>query len=181
LRGTVDPLGGGPILSARNTRTESRYPKSPAQRPIHANVGDVIEFSLLLNNGGSVPIPYMKLTTNWTERPTDELEVYVSIRWPVTRDRHEEAIGGLPSANYRILPPVDPVHIRLPSTGLYKLDYIHGSGKLFAGDGHILGRLPDGITHYGIALQDVGQPASCFWCAIQFIRYVNFEAKVTRK
>lgn len=185
LRGTVDPLGGGPTLAARNVRTESRYgkPFHNGQRPsIRANVGDVIEFSLLLHNGSSIPIPYLKLVTTWepvvTQPPSHELTVGMSIRWPVPRDEQRENYGGLPSAREALLPSVDPVHIRLPEAGLYKLDYVHGSGRLFAGDGRMLGRLPDGITRHGIALQDVGQPASCFWCAFEYTRYVNFEARV---
>ena len=185
LRGTVDPLDGGPSLAARDVRTEIHYgkPSSSGQRPpIRANVGDVIEFSLVLHDGSSIPIPYLKLATTWepvvTQSPSDELTVGISIRWPVPREEQRENYGGLPSAREPILPRVDPIHIRLPKVGLYRLDYIHGSGRLFTGDGRMLGRLPDGITHYGIALQDVGQPASCFWCATQYVRYVNFEARV---
>jgi hypothetical protein len=187
LRGTVDPLDGGPTLAARNVRTESRYgkPAPNGQHPlVRANVGDVIEFSLMLHNGGSIPIPYLKLTATWepvrTQSPSNELTVGMSIRWPVPREEQRQDYGGLPSASQQILPSVDPIHLRLPRAGIYKLDYVHGSGRLFAGNGRMLGRLPDGITQHGIALQDVGQPASCFWCANEYVRYVNFEASVTR-
>jgi hypothetical protein len=59
------------------------------------------------------------------------------------------------------------------------LTYLPGSTVLFGARGEVLARLPDGIMEGGIALVNVGAPASCSYCETEYTRYVNFKVRVT--
>jgi hypothetical protein len=170
-------IGGGSNFKACDLSRERScgYGKTTLQ----ARVGDTILFRVMLNNGSGLALPYLKLRASWqpetgSQERTKSLEVNMSLRWP------EGSTGEHVYELTTNSPPVDPIHVQLQTAGHYGLTYIPGSTTLKGREGHFFHYLPDGIMDTGgIALQDVGQPASCFWCALEYIREVYFHAKIT--
>jgi hypothetical protein len=177
-------IGGGPIFRDCNI-TEQTCEWGGALRytpPISAHVGSVIEFSLRLHNISGTPVPYLKLHATWqgirglsAGDVLHELEATVSVQWSDYGSESIDEPGRMGGHGHSQVPYV---HIRLPYSGLYGLEYIPGSSRLLGNKGELIHYLPDGIMGYGIALQDVGSPPSCNECASKYLRYVNFQARV---
>jgi hypothetical protein len=165
--------------------------------PIKVKVGDIIAFRVELNDGFSTPIHYLKLIGNSqkrvlitdaqtrpekTEPSQTELETYIFVKWPEILDGHEivdePGYLGHDAAGPQ---PIEPIYLQLPHPGEYRLDYIPGSTTLVDKETHFFHSLPDGVMRVGIALENVGPPHSCFWCAQQYIRYVYFHMRVTNE
>jgi hypothetical protein len=176
-------IGGGPIFRACNVATEKPCKWTTLDAlPISAHVGSVIEFNLRLHNLSGTPVPYLKLHAIWqgikglsANDVLHELEATVSVQWSDYGSDSIEEPGKMESHGHNGVPYVQ---IRLPYSGLYGLEYIPGSSKLLGNKGELIHYLPDGIMGYGIALQDVGSPVSCNYCAAKYTRYVNFRARV---
>jgi len=152
-------IGGGDIFQACNfTNPPCRYAKGSAL--LKAKVGDVIEFSITLHDPSNLQVPYMKLYVT-TYGHTAEAH----ISW-----KAEHSI-------YRI---TDSAAVEFPASATAPdLTYIPGSTVLFDQKRRVLAHLPDGIVEGGIALTDVGAPASCSYCEREYERYVNFKVQVT--
>jgi hypothetical protein len=175
-------IGGGPIFHACNVATEKPCKWTLDAPPISAHVGSVIEFSLKLHDTSGTPVPYVKLHATWqgikglsASDVLHELEATVSVQWSDYGSESIDEPGRMEGHGHSEVPYV---HIRLPYSGLYGLEYIPGSSKLLGSKGELIHYLPDGIMGYGIALQDVGSPVSCNYCASKYTRYVNFRVKV---
>jgi hypothetical protein len=148
--------------------------------PVTVHIGDVVEFSLELFDHNNQPVPYLEMYTEHTigeivrrangsvfSRTYGGLKMHV--HWP-TR----------PGENQVDAAPGEPVEIIYPTAAkLGDLTYIAGSTVLFGTKDRVLAHLPDGIMEAGIALTDVGAPASCSYCETEYIRYVNFKVLVT--
>jgi hypothetical protein len=175
-------IGGGPIFRGCNVATEHPC-KFPLQAPpISAHVGSVIEFSLRLHDNSGTPVPYLKLHATWqgikglsAGDVLHELEATASVQWSYEGSESIDEPGRMEGHGHSQVPYV---HIHLPYSGLYGLEYVPGSSKLLGNKGELIQYLPDGIMGYGIALQDVGSPLSCNECASQYLRFVNFQARV---
>lgn len=164
--------------------------------PLKVKVGDIVAFRVTLNDGFSVPINYLKLVayafpvtvvTDARSRPKKlavsptELEVWMSVKWPERLGAQEivNEPGLIHGHEYgeRGL----HIHLKLPRAGHYSLAYIPGSTTLINDETKFFHYLPDGILRTGIDLENIGPPRSCFWCAQQYIRYVYFHLRVTRR
>jgi hypothetical protein len=168
-------IGGGPIFAAADLSTTRKYVNHG--EPLKVHIGDIIEFSVTLNNGSNYAVPYVKLNADWhpqtLEPPSRELYVNMVVRWPTQE-------GGSTEPDSQETTDVKPARIQLPAIGHYDLVYIPKSSRILNPESHFFHSLPDGILNNGIALQDVGQPSGCFWCAEEYIRFVNFLAQVRR-
>jgi DNA-binding SARP family transcriptional activator len=180
-------IGGGPTFHACDISAPSpcgygRY----GRPPLNVKVGDVIAFRLVLNDGTSTPLNYVKLNASSVpaghvpDELGTELEVGMSVKWPESLGAYEAVSepGRISGSRYH-MPGIDPIYLQLPRAGHYGLAYIPGSTSLANDEAHFFHYLPDGIMNYGIALENVGPPPSCFWCALQYVRSVYFHAKVT--
>jgi hypothetical protein len=157
--------------------------------PVKVTLGDRLLFRVTLNDGYSQAINYVKVEANAfpvvkaAGEASAELEAEATVRWPEALGEHEvidiagKTIGGV-SSGHQI--GITPVYLKLPSTGHYELDYVAGSTRIANKGEHFSHPLPDGILRGGIALEHVGPPPSCFWCAQQYIRAVYFEAQVVK-
>jgi len=160
------------------------YP--PHTGSIVAHRGDLIDFWVRLYNPLPTPIPYVKLAMFWAYGKAGhswEIDTQMEILWP---NSHNEGTG----------PIVEPIQIRLPSSGFYQLAYIPKSTVLTAPDTHFHHTLPDGIMHRelsayrdfggimsldmpgGIGLADVGPPPSCLQCISESARFISFQVRV---
>lgn len=184
--------GGFALFHACDVSTESHCGGHNGSIPIKVKVGDVVAFLVKLNDGSGTAVhnvklealPHARLLPNAeAEDPSvsqTELEVRVSVRWPETIEGHKviaepDHLGGEP----KLAPLQDKtIYFQLPHPGHYKLEYIPGSTILFNEQAHFFHHLPDGIMRYGIELENVGSPPSCFWCAEQYIRYADWHARV---
>jgi len=144
--------------------------------PISARRGDTIQFDVRLYNQANVAIPYAKLLAIWSpgKHEKEEIRVEMAIEWPMP-----------PSTESGLVSSVDPINIRLPVAGAYRLDYIPKSTTLTGPVGRFLYHLPDGILDKadalltkGIGLEDIGPPPSCVQCEIAYTRVVDFQARV---
>jgi hypothetical protein len=159
--------------------------------PLKPRVGDLLEFSVRLNNGYSKAIPYVKLEAHAEEvsaekRPSPneashtrehtELAVAMHVSWPTAGD-----LGSGPTTTRQA--HINQILIQFSDGAHYGLSYIPGSSEIYYRERNFLHHLPDGIftNHFagpGIALQDLGQPSTCYPCAIDYIRYVRFRVRV---
>ena len=172
MAGEID---GGPILRPCDLAIPNCH---FAEGTLAASVGDTIEFSLDLHNGNNGDVAYVKLeassgpASQENKVPSRELDLNMTIRWPIGENQVEE-VGGHGGER-----PV--ARLQLPKSGLYNFQYIPGSTELLNKEATFRHPLPDGIMRYGIALTNIGQPANCFYCDVQYTRYVNFRAKIVR-
>jgi hypothetical protein len=166
-------IGGGPIFAAADLSTTRKY--AAHGEPLKVHIGDIIEFSVKLHDGSNDAVPYVKLNAEWhpqaLEPPSRELYVDMTVRWPTQE-------GGSTELGSQEATDVKPARIQLPAIGHYDLVYIPKSSRILNPESHFSHSLPDGILGNGIALQDVGQPPGCFWCAEEYLRFVNFQAQV---
>jgi hypothetical protein len=164
--------------------------------PLKVKLGDTIAFRITLNDGFSAPIHSLKLEARSQKRvlvvdsqarpkkletsPT-ELEINMSAKWPETLGTYEivDEPGHVHGGAAGTRPPKNTIYFQLPHPGRYGLAYIPGSTTLVNKEAHFFHYLPDGIMHFGLELENVGSPPSCFWCAQRYIRYVYFHTKVT--
>jgi hypothetical protein len=138
---------------------------------VWASTGDMLKFKLRLHNPGHAPLPYVELyTSEWGSSEAD-IRVQLDIEMPLWG-------GGMGPAGV----PPSPADIDLPGPRPHSdgLAYIPGSTRLWDEESRYLGRLPDGIMEAGVALANIGSPASCYACDIDYVRFVSFKAKVTR-
>lgn len=168
--------GGGPILRPCDLAIPNCH---FAEGTLAASVGDTIEFSLVLHNPNDGDVAYAKLeasrgpASQENKVPSRQLDLNMTIRWPIGETQVEE-VGGHGGER-----PV--ARLQLPESGLYNFQYVPGSTELLNQEATFRHPLPDGIMRYGIALTNIGQPANCFYCDVQYIRYVNFRAKIVRE
>jgi hypothetical protein len=168
-------IGGGPILLPCDLAIPNCH---FAKGILVAKVGDTIEFSLKLHNGNNGDVAYAKLeasrgpASQGNKVPSKELDLNMTIRWPIGENQVEE-VGGHGGER-----PV--ARLQLPESGLYNFQYIPGSTELLNQEATLRHHLPDGIMDYGIALTNIGQPVNCFYCDVQYVRFVNFRAKIVR-
>ncbi len=200
-------LGGGPIFRACDLSAKSPCGRGHFGRtPLKVRVGDIIAFGVTLNDGTSTPIHYVKLVGSSSpvsiiirNRQTEqkkpggpscrctlapsltELEVRMSVKWPEVLGEHEvvNEPGFIDNSSDGERPPIKSIYLQLPRPGHYGMVYISGSTTLVNQETHFFHYLPDGIMSSGIDLENVGSPPSCFWCAEQYIRSVDFHMRVT--
>lgn len=143
---------------------------------LKVHVGDIIKFSVMLVETQDQLIPYLKLTTESVglprqisiEEPINELSFRLSVHWPYALEEGSHIQDFLETST----------QLQFPNSKAYRLSYIPSSTQLLAESGHLVHDLPNGIMENGIALQDVGSPPGCLDCELQYLRYVNFKAKV---
>jgi hypothetical protein len=200
-------LGGGPIFRACDLSAKSPCGRGHFGRtPLKVRVGDIIAFGVTLNDGTSTPIHYVKLVGSSSsvsiiirnrqteqKKPGDpscrctlapsltELEIRMSVKWPEVLGEHEvvNEPGFIDNHSDGERPPIKSIYLQLPRSGHYGMVYISGSTTLVNEETHFFHYLPDGIMSSGIDLENVGSPPSCFWCAEQYIRSVDFHMRVT--
>ncbi|HXA54880.1 MAG TPA: hypothetical protein VNV37_08405 [Solirubrobacteraceae bacterium] len=186
-------IGGGAYFRACDLAAPSCGSGHHGPTPLKVKVGDVIAFRVSLNDGTSALVHSLKLEALAQRRifsnaesegyktSQTELEMRISVRWPETLGTYEtvdepDSISHHPDSEAE---RDRTIYLQLPRPGHYSLAYIPGSTTLVNRKAHFLHYLPNGIMGYGIELEDVGPPRSCFWCAYQYIRYVYFHARVT--
>ncbi len=185
---------GSEIFRACDLSAESCGSGYHGPAPLKVKVGDIVAFKVTLNAIEGA-IHYLKLEAFSQPRllnPTQvmprvsqtELEIHLSIIWPEALGAHE--VVNEPNFVHNHPENEEPLgnsfYLQLPHPGHYSLDYITGSTTLVNKETHFFHYLPDGIMRlgYGIELENVGPPLSCFWCSQRYIRYVYFHARVTK-
>jgi hypothetical protein len=166
-------LAGGQVLAAC---VISKQQQCSYASMVQAEVGSIVELDMMLFNGTTVPVHYVKLTSRSlphvrTKDGIKSIRVDVSAISPPVL--HTSNLGNVLKS--------DSVYVKFARPGAYYLSYIPNSTRLFGPEGRLVHYLPNGIMQYGVALQDVGPPASCFLCNKQYERYVNFRLKVMTK
>jgi hypothetical protein len=138
---------------------------------VNASPGDILKFKLRLHNPGHAPLPYAELyVSEWS---SSEADIRVNL------DIEMEGRGGTMTPAG---PPASPADINLiGAQALTGLAYIPGSTLLEDARSRFLGRLPNGIMEAGIALANIGAPASCFACDTDYVRFVSFKAQVVAR
>lgn len=186
-------IGGGAYFRACDLAAPSCGSGHHGPTPLKVKVGDVVAFRVSLNDGTSALVHSLKVEAFAQRRifsntesqgykiSQTELEIRISVMWPGALGTYEtvdepDSIGhhlDSKAAQDRT------IYLQLPRPGHYGLAYIPGSTTLVNRKAHFFHYLPNGIVGYGIELEDVGPPRSCFWCAYKYIRYVYFHARVT--
>jgi hypothetical protein len=161
-------VGGGDIFRVCDRTTEHPCQWLRESPPIKVEDGDLIEFGILLNNGGDAAVPYARLTVErWgggiTPEKTNPMSAKLDIQWNTGISRGVHAEVKLEAKGRQ---------------GFTDFNYVPGSTVLRTRNHRLLGRLPDGIMDNGIALANIGSPASCYYCDQRYIRLVFFEARV---
>jgi hypothetical protein len=157
-------LESGDIFDACNfSRPPCKYAEGQTPLPVH--IGDVVEFSIQLFDPSNEQVPYLMLyVIKGSRNMTSDLEV--RLRWQAEhREWH--------------ISDYAPVTSPSPLDGGTDLTYIPGSTVLYGPHDHVLSHLPDGIMEAGIALTNIGAPASCSYCESEYVRYLNFKVQVT--
>jgi hypothetical protein len=182
-------IGGGDTkFRGCDVSTEHPCRYSSSVPPLKAHVDDTLEFTVILNNSYNTAIPYIKLEAyvnkigegGTSSREllhagiSTELAVGMSISWP-----SEGELGAGPTITRHA--EINEVYIKFPRAGDYGLRYIPKTSTIHLSKPHFFHYLPDGIMEPGIVLQNVGQPTTCFPCAISYIRLVSFRTRVVRK
>jgi hypothetical protein len=162
-------ISGGSLFRACNLATEDPCQYSPNVQP-QVWDGDVIRFGIRLHNPNEVPLPYTTLVMNRAAMgssapPYTYIQANLTIDWPEDRK--------MPTAPIR-----EELKLPSPVQGYASLAYIPGSTVLEDEDSKFLAHLPDGIMEEGIALANLGSPASCFSCDMEYVRFVFFKARV---
>ena len=163
-------IAGGSMFRVCNLSRETPCDYEPG-RLVKAGPGDVLKFKLRLHNPWHAPLPYAELyVQEWSSSEADiRVELYIEMT---------ERGGAMGAAG----PRPSPADIDLPGPQPHSdgLAYIPGSTRLWDAESRFLGHLPDGIMESGIALANIGAPASCYACDIDYVRFVSFQARVTR-
>jgi hypothetical protein len=169
----------GSIFRSCDRTTEHPCRYSADQGPIRAHPGDLIEFGVRLHNPNDAAVPFARFTV---------------VLWGGGRDTvSEKSQGRSGRASQSMTARLDisfhtgigSRHIEekaevdvLGARGYTTLNYVPGSTVLRDRHHHLVARLPDGIMDAGLALADIGSPASCYFCDIRYTRFIFFEAKV---
>lgn len=163
-------IDGGSIFRACDLTREHPCNYEREQPPINVDDGDLIRFGILLHNGGDPAVPYARLTVErWGGGSTPEernpmlavldIQYHSSISNGIHAEVHMEAQG---------------------RQGFTDFNYIPGSTVLMTRDHQPLAQLPDGIMDNGVGLANIGSPASCYYCDLDYTRFVFFEAVVNQ-
>jgi hypothetical protein len=160
-------IAGGHIFRACDLSAEARCSYPLDRWKLAARPGDLIQFKFRLHNPGPAPLPYATFVVSWSGSSLADVLVQLEAEWPLRR-------------GHAAMPPsISPVGIDLPGHGGFQgLAYVPGSAVLLDQHNGFLGRLPDGLMENGIALADIGAPASCFYCDLKYVRFVSFRARV---
>jgi hypothetical protein len=164
-------IDGGDDLRVCNLSTEPQCVFRSPPRPMIVHNDDVLWFKILLHNSGWRPVPYAKFFVEAGPHIGVKLPgigVSLEIAWPRTN-----------SLNEAERPDITVVALRPYMSGVTpSLHYISGSTVLEGLHDQLITRLPDGIMGpAGIALTDIGAPASCFECNMQYVRFIAFRAR----
>lgn len=161
-------LERGSIFRACNLATETPCTYPGHQRiPVH--VGDVLSFGIRLIDPNATALPYASFLVAHQFGLLAQLEM----TWP----------GDAPpptSGEALRLRKAESVELALPKdfSGYEGLAYIPASTVLEDQNNRVMAQLPDGIMENGIALANIGSPASCFDCSLRYKRYIFFKARV---
>lgn len=162
-------ISGGALFRACNLTTEDPCKYSPDEQP-QVRDGDIVKFGIMLHNPNESPLPYTTVVMSRAAMgssapPYTFIQANLTIDWPENR----EASAG---------PIREELKLPSPVEGYASLAYIPGSTVLEDENSHFLSHLPDGIMEDGVALANVGSPASCFSCHKEYIRFIFFKARV---
>jgi len=93
--------------------------------------------------------------------------MHVSLEWPLVKSSDDS---------------FDSIHaatkLHIPTEGDHELEYVPGSSTLSDAVGDRLARLPDGVMDGRLLLKNVGAPKRCWDCDLDYIRFVEFTARV---
>jgi hypothetical protein len=163
-------VGGGAIFRACDLTRSSQCGYNQPGTPVRVRIGDVVEFSIRLFNPDNHQVPYLAIYVNsWSSSAGPGAWVAPTLRWRTNFESH-----GPTSVSGEPVEVIFPRDVRLPD-----LTYMTASTTLFGAKGEVVARLPDGIMEGGIALVNVGAPASCSYCESEYTRYVNYKVRVT--
>jgi hypothetical protein len=168
-------IDAGTIFRACNLVTESQctFPAPPAKLPVHD--GDILLLKAMLHNSGWRPLPYAKFfvtAATYGEQfglKPSEMSVGLLVAWPLSNSLDDAE-----------RPAIDGIVLKLPTPAAgSNLDYVPGSTVLLGLNDRLIARLPDGImSPAGIALTEIGAPASCFQCNSEYVRFISFKVRV---
>lgn len=137
---------------------------------VGARRGDVIDFRVRLHEPYGEPVSLLRLGAS-SSIEGQHAKVWLYLEWPSRRDDLTGELG-LESRH-------DIADLRVPENS--RLTYMPGTTVIYdsPGEESLLARLPDGIMDPGgIKLKDVGAPRNCWNCDLEYVRYVDFKAKV---
>jgi hypothetical protein len=160
-------ISGGHILRACNLSAGSPCTFPSSQETLEARPGDIIDFEMRLHDPAARYVPFARVFVDWGPADTDRSRVVVgaSVEWSEP-----------PGLNHA---QATPVTIILPKDGpASELIYIPGSTQLFGRAGPRLALLPDGISDGGITIARVGPPEHCFDCDLEYLRFIEFRARL---
>lgn len=165
--------------------------------PLKVHLGDTLDFAFELANGYTEAIPYIRIIASaghtWLSTPirlkvpknvsealrrTGEwrpLTLSVWVEWPSAAGRL--GTGAITTRH----PHIESAYLQVISPGSYTLQYLPGTTTLQDKHPYFFHYLPDGIMGPGIALQDLGEPADCYPCDSNYIRWVYFKARVVKE
>jgi hypothetical protein len=163
-------IDGGSIFRACDRTTEHPCKWNSDERSIEVHKGDLIEFGILLHNGGDPAVPYLRLTVErWGGGMTPERQNLMSA---ILDLQYHSGIAHGVEARAEFIAP--------GRRGFTDLNYVPSSTVLLTGKHRFVAQLPDGIMDNGIALANVGSPASCYYCDMRYTRFVFFKARVNQ-
>lgn len=168
----LDEIGNGDIFRVCDRTTEHPCAWKPKKYILRAKVGDVLDFALMLHNGGEAAVPYATFYVRHEPMTSSQFGSEVLVEMVVS------APGGAEIISPPNIHPIRVIPIGHPES-YASVVYIPGSTTLWDRKRHLLGHLPDGIMEEGVSLTKIGEPATCFFCDLKYVRFIHFKVTLS--
>jgi hypothetical protein len=164
-------LGGGNVFwSCVIESTPCRVPK-PGQ-PTYASAGDHLLMRLRLHDSSSEALAEARIWIS-TRTASDSIALTANMEWPTTTPNRFGSTTATTTIRFRDRTPHALVYVSHSAM-------LYDSSQETDPEGRLIARLPEGLLSYGgIILTNVGPPRGCWDCDLAYIRYVDFNMRVT--